>query len=173
MIELGIYGHIHDYRMPSVHAARQIDHADFVFIDADHSADAVAADAEAWASKAAVLCGHDYSQAGVREGLTRVFGPEGVGWYPLPIMDCWTTYKPLADEWLELVYRGGFPCPENNLLAVPNPDGSARWSVYDPQRETYVPGAINVSRQEADTIIKSMEATRREQPTPATARDEL
>jgi hypothetical protein len=99
MLELGLEGRIHDYRMPSVEAARLVDHADFVFIDADHSADAVAVDVRAWASKANVLCGHDVCQSSVREGLQRSLGQQGVNWWSLSLLDCWTTSPGLAEEW--------------------------------------------------------------------------
>ncbi len=56
-----------------------LDHSvDLVFLDADHSYEAVAKDLRAWIPKVArrgVLCGHDYaSRPGVRRAVDEMFG---------------------------------------------------------------------------------------------------
>lgn len=67
---------------PSVRAAKFVPDGScyMVFIDADHTRDAVLADIRAWAPKVApggVLCGHDYFVfPGVREAVHEVFGPQ-------------------------------------------------------------------------------------------------
>lgn len=88
---------ITDFVMPSVRAAEVIGPADFVFIDADHSADAVAADVAAWRPKAAVLAGHDVFQPSVFQGLCRSLG-EG-NFHVLAGLNCWTTHEPMARAW--------------------------------------------------------------------------
>lgn len=64
-------------RKRSVEAAADYEDAslDFVFIDADHSAEAVEADVRAWLPKVkpgGVLAGHDADYDSVRAGLSRV-----------------------------------------------------------------------------------------------------
>lgn len=51
----------HRVQMPSVEAAEVVPDVDFVFIDADHSYEAVRADIAAWKGKCKFLCGHDFS----------------------------------------------------------------------------------------------------------------
>lgn len=97
--DLGLRSMVTDYRMSSLEAAKLIPRADFVFIDADHSADAVEQDARAWSPVARVLAGHDVGQPGVCRGLVNAFGVGG--FYPLPLLNCWTTDEPLAKLWLE------------------------------------------------------------------------
>jgi len=60
-------------RLPSLEAASTIPDAtlDFVYIDADHAADACVADLEAWAPKVragGVVAGHDYDPSAPRYG---------------------------------------------------------------------------------------------------------
>jgi predicted O-methyltransferase YrrM len=62
----------------SVAAAEQFDREslDWVFIDADHSYEAVVADIAAWAPKlkpGGLLSGHDYGRAGVTDAVRRSF----------------------------------------------------------------------------------------------------
>lgn len=66
-------GRIVIQRLPSVHAAAEIDDAslDWVYIDGDHLYGAVAADIEAWWPKVkptGLLCGDDYGPGGWWEG---------------------------------------------------------------------------------------------------------
>lgn len=70
-------------RVASVEAAAQFGHnsLDFVYIDADHSAAAVAADLEAWypvVRYGGMICGHDYVNCGdrcwVKEPVDAFFG---------------------------------------------------------------------------------------------------
>lgn len=95
MQALGLGPYIHPLRRPSVRAAADFDHVDFVFIDGDHRAEAVAVDVEAWRPKAALLCGHDWSQVSVRRGLQQAGGV----YYPLALLNCWTTSRVLAEHW--------------------------------------------------------------------------
>jgi len=65
--------------LPSVEAAAQFNDAsvDFVFIDADHSYDAVRADIRAWRPKlraGGLLAGHDYDRAEVRRAVADELG---------------------------------------------------------------------------------------------------
>lgn len=97
MATLGIRHLITDYRMTSIQAVNLIKQADFVFIDGDHSADAVAADVEAWRPKAAILAGHDADESSVAAGLDRALGPGN--WYFLQFLRCWTTCRELSEAW--------------------------------------------------------------------------
>lgn len=45
--------------------------------------------------------------------------------------------------------------PKLNLI-IPNPDGSGRYSVYDPTAGRYVRGGINVSRMEAEQLVRDV-----------------
>lgn len=77
---------------PSVDAARLVDNAslDFVFIDADHSYDAVMADIRAWSPKVkpgGFITGHDYDRArfpdvvrAVRDCFSRIKTQEDYVW---------------------------------------------------------------------------------------------
>jgi len=63
----------------SVAASERFDDGslDWVFIDADHSYEAVVADIAAWAPKlrpGGLLSGHDYGRAGVTDAVRRSFG---------------------------------------------------------------------------------------------------
>ena len=65
MEELGVSGSIHIMKMPSVAAAGLFENGslDFVFIDADHSREALQADITAWRPKigsGGTLAGHDW-----------------------------------------------------------------------------------------------------------------
>lgn len=84
-------------RLSSVLAAGTVSDAtqDFVFIDADHREDAVAADIKAWRSKVrpgGLLCGHDYSPRfpGVVSAVTHQLGsvsvhaPSTIWWKAMP-----------------------------------------------------------------------------------------
>jgi SAM-dependent methyltransferase len=88
---------VYGYRVKTLHmdtleaAAHVADGSlDFVFIDADHSYEAVAADIDAWKSKVkpgGVLCGHDYGhprfpgvKLAVDERLTVSTGDDHVWW---------------------------------------------------------------------------------------------
>ena len=54
---------------------------DFVFIDADHSTEAVTADIQAWLPKikpGGVIAGHDYNYPSVQEGVHKFFDPSSV-----------------------------------------------------------------------------------------------
>jgi predicted O-methyltransferase YrrM len=69
-------------RKPSVEAALDFkdESQDFVFIDADHSYEAVKADIEAWYPKVrpgGMLAGHDYNEpsCGVTQAVCERFGP--------------------------------------------------------------------------------------------------
>ena len=78
--------------MASVVAAREVPDAsqDFVFIDADHSYEAVVADIDAWQPKVkpgGILCGHDYGHVrfpGVAQAVDERFAakvlPDNVWW---------------------------------------------------------------------------------------------
>ena len=71
-------------RMPSVEAAKLVGEHDFVFIDADHSYEAVADDIRAWRPKVSaggILCGHDYRRwaVGVRRAVDELL-PEKEIW---------------------------------------------------------------------------------------------
>jgi predicted O-methyltransferase YrrM len=80
MEEAGVMQSIRPLRMPSVAAATLFAGAslDFVFIDADHSCEAVKADIAAWRQKlkpGGTLAGHDWNTYGsVQEAVTAMFG---------------------------------------------------------------------------------------------------
>lgn len=70
-------GRVYLIKGATVEAAREIEDGslDFVFIDADHSTDAVAADATAWRPKirpGGMLCGHDVGWPSVQAALQQV-----------------------------------------------------------------------------------------------------
>ena len=96
LVRAGVAHMVTNLRMPSLEAAELIDAADFVFIDADHSTPAVAADVEAWRPKTGVLAGHDVGQPSVARGLFEVLGDR---YHTLYTMNCWTTCDRLAAEW--------------------------------------------------------------------------
>jgi predicted O-methyltransferase YrrM len=84
------YGHLKVLMMESVKASSAFEDGsvDWVFIDADHSYNAVVADILAWAPKLktdGLLSGHDYWHSGVMEAVLRSFGAvsRGAGsiWY--------------------------------------------------------------------------------------------
>jgi SAM-dependent methyltransferase len=90
MEELGVSGSIHIMKMPSVAAAGLFEDGslDFVFIDADHSREALQADITAWRPKirsGGTLAGHDWHtyrtvQEAVLAILSRDFRVEGNCW---------------------------------------------------------------------------------------------
>ena len=43
------------------------------------------------------------------------------------------------------------------LWPIPNPDGSGRWSLYDPAAHRYVPDAINVSELQARSTMAGLQ----------------
>ena len=61
---------------------------DFVFIDADHSYEAVKKDILAWKDRTGFLCGHDYGHPGVRQACDELLDAIPVGidgcWYARP-----------------------------------------------------------------------------------------
>ncbi|MDD5643279.1 MAG: class I SAM-dependent methyltransferase [Syntrophales bacterium] len=67
-------------RLSSLAAARVLDQpVDMVFIDADHSYEAVRADILAWRTKARkLICGHDYKKSwpGVQRAVQEIFGTD-------------------------------------------------------------------------------------------------
>lgn len=89
-----VEGHYRAIRLPSVEAAALYDDAslDFVFIDGDHTYEAVLADIRAWLPKVkpgGTIAGDDYGHAGpgsegVRQAVQEVFGMDfmvnGIGW---------------------------------------------------------------------------------------------
>lgn len=80
MQEAGVVDVIRTLRMPSVSAARLFADGclDFVFIDADHSCEAVQADIAAWRPKlkaGGILAGHDWNTYGsVQQAVTAMLG---------------------------------------------------------------------------------------------------
>jgi len=98
LVSQGLSRFVTDLRFPSTLAAAYVDFADFVFIDGDHSAEAVAVDVEAWRPKAGILAGHDGDEPGVQEGLDYALGRGN--WFYLPYLRCWTTHWPLYQAWL-------------------------------------------------------------------------
>ena len=81
---MGKFGkRVRPLRMETVAAAREFPdaHFDFVFIDADHSYEAVTADIDAWRPKlkaGGLLCGHDYGHPrfpGVKRAVDEQFIP--------------------------------------------------------------------------------------------------
>lgn len=78
MAALGIQGDIYIYPRDSANAEGFApESCDAVFIDADHSEEAVYADVMAWAPKVkrgGILCGHDIDENGVFAAVTRFFG---------------------------------------------------------------------------------------------------
>lgn len=74
MKNVGEFSNLVVMRMGSLEAAAQIDRADMVFIDGDHSYESVKADIEAWLPKAdKLLCGHDYDYPGVKRAVHEYF----------------------------------------------------------------------------------------------------
>ncbi len=76
----GLTRYVRPVRCDSVAAADRFadGSVDFVFIDADHSCEAVYADIAAWWPKVkpgGVIAGHDYDERGVKTAVDAVFGP--------------------------------------------------------------------------------------------------
>lgn len=71
-------GNVNALKLPSLEAVKQIPDSmkfDLIFIDADHSYDAVKADIEAWKPKLSehgLLCGHDHSWPGVATAVAEL-----------------------------------------------------------------------------------------------------
>lgn len=77
MKNVGMFPNLKPMKMTSLEAAALIPDksADMVFIDGDHSYEAVKADIEAWLPKARkIICGHDYQWHSVQEAVTEKFG---------------------------------------------------------------------------------------------------
>jgi len=73
--ETGLKDLIDIVRVPSLEAAAIVRHPHFVFLDGDHSAEAVIADIAAWyGSPAEWIAGHDYDRAAVRGAVDQAFG---------------------------------------------------------------------------------------------------
>lgn len=75
-------GHVRLHDCPSVEAAKLFNDASiaFVYIDADHRPESVAADVRAWLPKVrGLLAGHDGDNDGVRAGLEKVCDEDGIG----------------------------------------------------------------------------------------------
>lgn len=71
------FSNLNILRMASECGAKEIDSADVVFIDADHSYESVKKDIAMWTPKAKkIICGHDYSEAwpGVKQAVDEAFG---------------------------------------------------------------------------------------------------
>jgi len=103
MRALGHRAMVRDCKMTALQALDRIERADFVFIDGDHSTEAVRVEAEEWSKRATVLAGHDAFQPSVGCGLTQAFGQGEFA--VLPLLNCWTTHKPLADACLAEVEK--------------------------------------------------------------------
>ena len=89
------YPNVIYFILPSIKAAKLIENRslDLVFIDADHSYQAVKDDIAAWMPKVkigGVLCGHDYSRPRwqVTEAVDEVFGKDFIHY---PMNDIWKT----------------------------------------------------------------------------------
>lgn len=88
------FSQVHVMRTPSLEAAKQFDlcSLDLVFIDGDHSYEAVMADIAAWqplVRPGGVLAGHDYGTFGVTQAVRECF-PNGE----------FTTTHPRGSTWL-------------------------------------------------------------------------
>jgi hypothetical protein len=118
---LGLRTFIDDFRCDSVEAAMRIERADFVFIDGDHSTDAVCADLAAWRPRARVLAGHDGNQLSVHRALARTFGDGG--FCVLPMLGVWTTCRTLAQAWEREHERIVMGIVEDALNLIHEPKG--------------------------------------------------
>lgn len=75
MANVGHFPNLKVLKMSSAEGAKEIDKAEMVFIDAGHEYEDVAADLEAWDSKATkLLCGHDYQFPGVKKAVKERYG---------------------------------------------------------------------------------------------------
>lgn len=73
MKNVGHFPNLKPVQMDSIRASRVLEPADMVFIDAQHSEQALIADYAAWLPKARhLICGHDYAMQGVKAGLIRL-----------------------------------------------------------------------------------------------------
>jgi hypothetical protein len=71
---VGHYDNIEIIKELSLDAAKKINSVDMVFIDADHSYEAVKADIEAWLPKCdKFICGHDYDYPDVKKAVDEAF----------------------------------------------------------------------------------------------------
>jgi len=70
-------------RCMSDRAAELFTSVDFVFIDADHSYNAVKKDIAAWLPKTKMLAGHDYNHLSVKRAVDEIGEPKTMGnvWY--------------------------------------------------------------------------------------------
>lgn len=67
---VGHFSNLDVIKMDSVSASKELDEAEMVFIDAEHTFDFVVKDLEAWVPKATkLLCGHDVNRDDVRKAL--------------------------------------------------------------------------------------------------------
>jgi hypothetical protein len=72
---VGHYDNLEIIKELSLDAAKKINSVDMVFIDADHSYEAVKADIEAWLPKCnKFICGHDYDYPDVKKAVDEKFG---------------------------------------------------------------------------------------------------
>jgi len=89
--------HIEILCMDSVRAVPVIRGADFVFIDGDHTTEAVISDINAWKGRTGILAGHDAYQDSVRDALVACFGENGY-WASINSGGCWTTHPLLGEH---------------------------------------------------------------------------
>ena len=104
--EFGLKGHVRLVKKTSVEAARLVPDGslDFVFIDGDHSDDAVTTDVYTWWPKlkpTGFMGGHDYIKTGgtvllqeMRMALETMFGPEGLNKEHHRRSTCWQATRP-------------------------------------------------------------------------------
>lgn len=88
MRALGLNGELTIHKKDSAEAADDFEggSVDAVFIDADHSYEAVKRDILAWLPKVkggGMICGHDFDEPGVKQAVVEVFG------HPVQIGRCW------------------------------------------------------------------------------------
>jgi hypothetical protein len=77
MQNVGHYENLEVLKMDSIEASKQFEEksVDMVFIDGEHTHDAVMADIKAWLPKAKIMiCGHDYDFEGVRKAVHTSIG---------------------------------------------------------------------------------------------------
>jgi len=92
MARCGVSDYVKPLRMPSVEAAKQFKDGsvDFVFIDADHSYEAVKSDILAWLPKVhyhRTMAGHDIERESVQKAVNEVFGNKWRRWENVWIVD--------------------------------------------------------------------------------------
>ena len=75
MKNVGHFPHLKVIKSDSIEASKQTESADMIFIDGDHSYEAVKADIEVWLPKCKkIICGHDIQYGGVIKAVTEKFG---------------------------------------------------------------------------------------------------